>query len=642
MMDKMKKIKKTFSALALAAACMAGFLGTPGTALAGDALQMTERAAKDDKVYFCGDWAYRIRYNGTAFIVGYDGPDDVVEIPTEIEGRTVTGFGKNIYLYESPDGDEHVTTLIIPETVTHFNPHWWMDSNGLEEIVVKEGNPAFRSEEGVLYDKQMETLLWCPQGKQGVMEVPESVQVVEKYAFFDCSRLSEIRLPDSLREIGEEAFRYCSRSRFTEPVIPSHVEKIGDGAFFGCGGIKEVRLPESIKAVGVNMFSGCCKLADVYLPQGITAIERSAFSGCHAIESIDLPKDVQSIGDGAFLGCRRLKSIDLPGGVESIGEGAFSYCTKLKEVRLPEGIKTIGDEMFHGCSNLSDIYIPEGVGSIGKDAFSYCPKLETVHLPKAVVSIGDKAFSHCDRLDNVVIPAGAKSIGGGAFSYCGSLENIRIPDSVKQIEKRAFNKCNKATIECSDKSYAKSYAVENGIPYRIVNKAPGSRLALTVNGQGVKDGQMLKVKTRKAYTLQAMRGGVKTQVEWKTSNAKVAAVKAGKVTVKKAGSATITATASDGRKTRVKLKATKAAVRVSKVQVSGSKAMKRGSKQVLGLAVAPATADNTKVSWKSSDAKIAQVDKNGKVTAKKKGTAVITATAKDKSRKKGKIKITVK
>ena len=184
MMDKIKKIKKTFSALALAAACMAGLLGTPGTALAGDALQMTERAAKDDKVYFCGDWAYRIRYNGTAFIVGYDGPDDVVEIPTEIEGRTVTGFGKNIYLYESPDGDEHVTTLIIPETVTHFNPHWWMDSNGLEEIVVKEGNPAFRSEEGVLYDKQMETLLWCPQGKQGVMEVPEGVQVVEKYALF--------------------------------------------------------------------------------------------------------------------------------------------------------------------------------------------------------------------------------------------------------------------------------------------------------------------------------------------------------------------------------------------------------------------------------------------------------------------------
>ena len=351
---------------------------------------------------------------------------------------------------------------------------------------------------------------------------------------------------------------------------------------------------------------------------------------------------MRSIGGWAFKGCGRLKSIDLPAGTTSIGEGAFSECTKIKEIRLPEGIKTIGEEMFHYCLNLSDIYIPEGVESIGKDAFSYCKKLETIRLPKAVGSIGGKAFSRCDRLDNVVIPSGTKTIGGGAFSYCGSLENIRIPDSVEEIGIRAFFKDGKITIECSEKSFAKSYAAENGVPYRIVKKAPGSRLGLTVNGQSVKDGQTLKVKTKKSYTLQAVRGGEKAQVKWKTSNAKVAAVKVGKVTVKKAGSATIIATAPDGKKTCIKLTAKKAAVRVSKVQVSGSKGMKRRSKQVLGLTVAPATADNTKVSWKSSNAKIATVDKKGKVTAKKKGTVVITAAAKDKSGKKGKIKITVK
>ncbi len=638
MRNKIKKIRKAFLSLAIAAACLAGQLGTPGTALAGDAQQMTKGVAKDTKQYFCGDWGYRIRNNGTAFINAYQGPDDVVELPSEIEGRTVTGFGKDIYLY-LPNGDEHVTTLIIPETVTHFNSHWWMDSYGLEEIIVKEGNPAFRSEDGVLYNKQMETLLWCPQGKQGTMEVPEGVHVIEKYAFKK-SHLSEVRLPDSLREIGEGAFDDCS-ARFTDPAIPSHVEKIGEGAFSDCREIKEIRLPEGIKVVGEHMFSGCSKLTDVYLPQGITAIEKCAFAYCN-FESIDLPKDVQSIGEGAFLGCDRLKSMDLPEGLTSIGEGAFSKCTKIKEIRLPEGIKTVGEEMFHYCLNLSDIYIPEGVDSIGKDAFSYCKKLATIRLPKDVQSIGGKAFSRCDKLNNVVIPAGTKTIGGGAFSYCGRLENISIPDSVEEIGIRAFFKDGKITIECSEKSYAKSYAVKNGIPYRIVNKAPGSKLGLTVNGQSVKDGQTLKVKTKKSYTLRAVRGGEKAQVKWKTSNAKVAAVKAGKVTVKKAGSATITATAPDGKKTRIKLRAAKAAVRVSKVQVSGSKGMKRGSRQVLGMTVAPATADNTKVSWKSSDAKIATVDKKGKVTAKKKGTVVITAAAKDKSGKKGKIKITVK
>lgn len=264
-MNKMKKINKTFLSLALAVTCMAGLLGTPGTALAEDAQQMTKGAAKDTKQYFCGDWGYRIRNNGTVFINAYQGPDDVVEIPSEIEGRTVTGFGKNIYLY-LPDGSSHVTTLIIPETVTHFNSHCQINSIGLEEIIVKEGNPAFRSEEGVLYDKQMETLLWCPQGKRGTLEVPGGVQIIEKYAFqrsyLSEIDLSEIRLPDSLREIGKDAFYNCS-ARFTEPVIPSHVNKIGEGAFFNCDKIEEIRLPEGIKVVGARMFSGCGKLTDV-------------------------------------------------------------------------------------------------------------------------------------------------------------------------------------------------------------------------------------------------------------------------------------------------------------------------------------------------------------------------------------------
>lgn len=538
----MKKISRAFLALTLAAACVVGLLGTPGTAFAKDVLQVEEKEGED---YKYGDWWYQIQEDGTIYITDYEGATrcDVVEFPAEIKGRAVTRFYSNF----DPDDCLRINTLIIPETVTYFNCGD-LTCGGLKEIIVKEGNPVYRSEDGIVYDKQMKTLLCCPSSREGALTVPEGVEKIGEGAFH-ASRLSEIHLPDSLREIGASAFTHCF-SHLTELVIPSHVDKIG--------------------------------------------------------------------------------------------EAAFSHCEKIKEIRLPDGIKTISKRTFDYCLKLSEIYIPESVDSIEAYAFNDCKKLETISLPKALMSIGKDAFEGCDRLDNVVIPAGTTTIGEGAFSSCGRLENIRIPDSVKKIGKYAFDRSGKVTIECSDKSYAKSYAVKNGIPYRIVGKVSGSKLGLTINGQNVKDGQVLKAKTRKAYTLQAMQGGVKAQVEWKTSNAKVASVKAGKVTVKKAGSATITATAPDGKKTRIKLTATKAAVRVSKIQVSGNKSMKRGSKQVLGLAIAPATADNAKVSWKSSDAKIAKVDKNGKVTAKKKGTVVITATAKDKSGKKAKIKISVK
>ncbi len=448
-----KSGRKKIIALLLAAVCAAGQLDAPIMAYAQEGLQAEGETKGRAKYYTYGDWEYMINDDGTIYITDYIGETraDSMEIPAEIEGRAVTSFDSNF----DPDDCLIINTLIIPETVTSFRCDD-LSCGGLKEIIVKEGNPVYCSEDGVVYDKQMKTLLCSPTFRRGTMTVPQGVEKIGEGAF-SASRLSAIILPDSLREIGPSAFAHCF-THLTELVIPSNVEKIG--------------------------------------------------------------------------------------------EDAFSWCDKLKTVRIPDSVK-----------------------KIGKDAFLYSEK---------------------------------------------------------------------AVIECSDKSYAKSYAQKNGIPYRIVGKAPQSKLGLTVNAQSVKDGQNLKVKVKKNYTVQAVRGGVKAEVKWKTSNAKVASVKNGKITVKKAGQATITATASDGKKTRIKLSASKAAVRVSKVQVSGSKTMKKGSKQILGLTVTPATANSTKVSWKSSDKKIATVDKNGKVVAKKKGSVVITATAKDGSKKKGSIKIKVK
>ncbi len=537
-----KNGRKKIIALLLAAVCAAGQLDAPIMAYAQEALQAEGEVKAAPKIYTYGNWEYSLREDGTVYIENYDGSDSVVEIPAEIDGRAVTAFTRLWY-----PCNLKITTLIIPETVTYFRTDTISNpSSELEEIIVKEGNPVFQSVDGVVYDKQMKTLLWCPKKKSGSLTVPQGVETIGEYGLA-YSRLSEILLPDSLQEIGQSAFLEC---RFTDVNIPKSVKKIGRDAFDRCG--------------------------------------------------------------------------------------------KIKEIRLPDGIKTINRGLFSYCGKLSDIYIPKSVNDIGDFAFSDCSRLETIYLPKGLKSIGQGAFSNCGKLNNVVIPEGTTSIGDWAFSGCGGLESIFIPDSVKKIGSYAFSKSKKVTIECSDKSYAQKYAQKNGIPYRIVGKAPQSKLGLTVNAQSVKDGQTLKVKLNKSYAVQAVRGGVKAEVKWKTSNAKVASVKNGKITVKKAGQATITATASDGKKTRIKLSASKAAVRVSKVQVSGSKTMKKGSKQILGLTVTPATANSTKVSWKSSDKKIATVDKNGKVVAKKKGSVVITATAKDGSKKKGSIKIKVK
>ena len=184
--------------------------------------------------------------------------------------------------------------------------------------------------------------------------------------------------------------------------------------------------------------------------------------------------------------------------------------------------------------------------------------------------------------------------------------------------------------------------------------APASKtVTLSLNGQKLKNNTTLKATYNKKYTFKAtvtdksgktLKGG-NAKITWSTSNKKIATVTSGgKVSVKKkAGTVTITAKTADGKTAKVKLKVSKAAVKVTKITITGSKTMslKKKKTQTLKAAVAPASAANQKVTWKSSNKKIAVVNSKGKVTAKKAGTVTITAAAKDGSKKKAAIKIKV-
>ena len=187
----------------------------------------------------------------------------------------------------------------------------------------------------------------------------------------------------------------------------------------------------------------------------------------------------------------------------------------------------------------------------------------------------------------------------------------------------------------------------------IKSQAPKAA-ALSLNGQKLKDNAVLKVTFKKKYAFKASVTDAEgrditgsSNVSWSSSNRKVATVSpSGKVTVKKkAGIVTITASTDNGKTARIKLKAGKGIVKASKVKITAeSKTMnlKTRKTQTLKAVVSPASAANRKVTWKSSNKKIATVNSKGKVTAKKAGTVKITATAKDGSKKKAVIKIKIR
>ena len=294
-----------------------------------------------------------------------------------------------------------------------------------------------------------------------------SVTSIGGSAFYGCSSLTSITIPNSVTSIGDKTFFGCSS--LTSVTIPDGVTSIGDDAFSYCRSLTSVTIPNSVTSIGSSAFSDCSSLTSVTIPDGVTSIGKNAFSVCSSLTSVTIPNSVTSIGGGAFYGTAwynnqpdgvvyagkvayRYKgtmpsntSIELAEGTLVIADAAFRDCSSLTSITIPDGVTSIGNNAFDECRSLTSITIPNSVTSIGSSAFDYCTSLTSVTIPNSVTSIGNSAFSGCTRLTSVTIPDGVTSIGHSAFDGCRKLTSVTIPNSVTSIGSHTFSGCSNLT-----------------------------------------------------------------------------------------------------------------------------------------------------------------------------------------------------
>lgn len=165
------------------------------------------------------------------------------------------------------------------------------------------------------------------------------VKKIEMLAFWGCSDLTSIVIPDSVETIEGGAFTKCSS--LTSITIPDSVKYIGGGLFRECSSLTSVTLPDDIVAlpdcitgIYIATFEDCPSLTSVTIPNSVTVIDYYAFSGCSALTSITIPENVATIGECAFWECSGLKEITIPESVESIGEWAFDSCSDLESITI--------------------------------------------------------------------------------------------------------------------------------------------------------------------------------------------------------------------------------------------------------------------------------------------------------------------
>ena len=238
-------------------------------------------------------------------------------------------------------------------------------------------------------------------------------------AFYYCSGLTSITLPESVVEIGDHAFSSCDnlesiKVNKNNKVYDSRencnaiIEKSSNTLIAGC---KNTKVPSGVMKIGYGAFFDCSDLMSITLPESVTEIDMYAFSDCSDLTSITLPESVTEIGRGAFLGCSGLTSITLPDSVTEIGAGVFAACSNLESIKVNENnkvydsrencnaiIKKSSNTLIAGCKNTK---VPSGVTKIGDDAFYLCFGLTSITIPESVKEIGYRVFSGCDNLTNI-------------------------------------------------------------------------------------------------------------------------------------------------------------------------------------------------------------------------------------------------
>ena len=307
-----------------------------------------------------------------------------------------------------------------------------------------------------------------------------SVTSIGSSAFYGCTSLTSITIPNSVTSIGDYAFYGCTS--LTSITIPNSVTIIRSSAFEGCTGLTSVTTGNGVTSIDFKAFYGCTCLTSISIGNSVTSIDGSSFgltdltsvvvaSGnitydsrdkCNAIietatntlvlgcKTTSIPNSVTSIGDCAFMDCTGLVSITIPNSVTSIGEYAFENCTALTSITIPNSVMNIGRETFLGCTSLTSIFIPNSVTSIGEYAFCGCTGLTSITIPNSVMSIGYAAFAECTGLTSITIPNSVTSIGSGAFQKCKGLTSVIIGNNNElKIESYAFVECeNLTSVTC--------------------------------------------------------------------------------------------------------------------------------------------------------------------------------------------------
>ena len=425
-----------------------------------------------------GDLEYSVLGDGTVEITDYNGSAEKVDIPAEIDGKSVTSIGDWAF-----SGCDSLTNITIPNSVTGIGGSAFEECTSLTSITI-----------------------------------PDSVTWISDSAFSSCTSLTSITIPDSVTQIGDYVFLGCTNLIEIEVETGNKGYSSDNGVLFNknkteiiCypAGIKDTKylIPSSVTSIGKRAFQDCSNLTNIKIPDRVSYIDSMAFVGCTSLTAINVETENQnhvSVNgvlynkDKTTLECypagKKDKNYEILDGVTNIYMFAFSDCVNLISITIPDSIVSIDSWVFSGCTNLAEIKVsnvnPNYISVNGvlynknKTTIVWYPtgkKDKNYRILDGVTNINEYAFRECINLTSIIIPVTVTEIGRSAFVGCSSLMNVTIPDNVIVINKCAFGyyydydtskmtKNNNFKIYCYIGTAGEQYAKDNSFAYELLDK----------------------------------------------------------------------------------------------------------------------------------------------------------------------------
>ncbi len=279
------------------------------------------------------------------------------------------------------------------------------------------------------------------KGKGGDVVIPddEGIMMIGAFAFchYDLDNKKEVEKDENGYYDLDDKKEPLGNDTVTSVVIPEGVETIEKYAFYNCRKLKNVTLPESCKTINERAFANCSILENINLDD-VSVIHNYSFYKCESLTCVDIGgvnlAGVYAIGEYAFAGAR-FDSITLTN-LSLTGTGAFSDCSKLETVVLGEKTR-ISAKMFEN-SPVTEIVIYSDI--VGDKAFLGCEKLTKVEFKNDLTYLGSEAFSGCKLLEEVVFDKICEKIAPLAFYECTALKSFTLPNCNVVISDGAFGK----------------------------------------------------------------------------------------------------------------------------------------------------------------------------------------------------------